>query len=215
MMLVMIAVFSQVFRYNTENYPIYLLTGQVVFAYFSEATNAAMFSIVNGGPLIKKVYIPKYILPIAKIAASSVQLTVSLIAVMIMLILTQSTIHWTLLLSPVLIVYVVIFTSGVGLILATAVVYFRDIVHLYSVFLTALMYFTAIFYPVTILPDLFQKLILLNPLYHYIKYLRMIVISGKIPTLSDNLACMAFSFAFLFLGLYVFRKYQDDFILHI
>ena len=80
-MIVLTIVFSNLFRFDIENYPVYLITGQVMFNFFSEATNLAMMSINDNAQLIKKVYIPKYIFPISKCLSSFVNLIFSLIEV--------------------------------------------------------------------------------------------------------------------------------------
>jgi ABC-type polysaccharide/polyol phosphate export permease len=93
-------------------------------------------------------------------------------------------------------------------------VYFRDIVHLYSVFLTALMYCTPKFYPITVLPDTAINMIRANPLYHIIKMFRKMVMYGELPTLKEHLTCLAFAVVFFAIGLLIFKKKQDNFVMY-
>lgn len=215
MMIVMSIVFSFFFRYEIENYTVYLLTGQLLFNFYSEATNSAMSSIVSSRSLISKVHIPKYIFPMARVMSAFVNLLFSLVAIVIMLIVTKSQIYPTIFLFPISLFYLFIFTLGIGLILSVLAVFFRDIYHIYSVLVTALMYFTPIFYPTSALPDYAIRLIKLNPLYHIVTMFRACVIYGKFPTLNQNLICMGIGTLFLGTGLLLFKKNQDKFVMFI
>ena len=186
MMLVITAVFSLLFRFNIPNYPIYYLTGWVIFNFFSEATNGAMASVTSAAQLIKKVYIPKYIFPLEKALFALVNMC---------------------------------FSVGVGMILSAVAVFFRDIVHLYGVFLTALMYITPILYDDSVIEQSGHFAILTimrcNPLYYFVYFFRQVVMFGSVPSLKTNLACILMCLASLGLGLLVFKKAQDKFILYI
>ena len=215
MMLVITAVFSTIFKFNVENFPAYYLLGALIFNFNNEATMLAMTSIRGGAGLIKKVYIPKYIFPLEKIMYAFVNALFSLIAVIIVLVILKIELTWTILLFPIPLIYVLVFSTGLGLILATMNVFFRDTEHLYGVFVTAWMYLTPIIYPMEILPEMMQKLMILNPLYHYVEYFRMVVLYGMVPSLKENMVCLACSLIFLIIGLIVFKKNQDKFILFI
>lgn len=214
-MLVLTVVFSTIFRFDIPNFPVYLLSGQVVFAFYSEATSMAMNSILGGGGMIKKVYIPKYILPISTVLSSLVNFLLSLIALLFVMLVTGVPFHWTILLVPIPILFILLFSMGIGLILSAAVVFFRDVNYLYGILLTALYYFTPIFYPISIIPDKFRFLISLNPMFHFVEYFRTVAIYGGIPSLWQNVVCLILAFISLAIGLYVFYKKQDRFILFI
>ena len=133
MMLVVTTVFNTVLRIKIDNFPLYYLTGSLIFNFISEATSSALVSIISSAPLIKKVYVPKYIFPVEKTLFSFVNMLFSLIAVIIIMLIYGNQWHWTLLLFPVPLVYALIFAIGFGLILASINVFFRDVGHLYSV----------------------------------------------------------------------------------
>lgn len=122
------------------------------------------------------------------------------------MIVTDADFHVTLILLPVAFIYMLLFSLGVSLILSVSVIYFRDIKHLYGVFLSALNYLTPIFYPTSILPDWVKSWMFLNPLYDYIEFLRDILLYGKWPTWEENLLCMACSIGFLFVGMWVLKS---------
>lgn len=215
MMLVLTVVFSTVFRFDIPNYPVYLLTGQLLFNFYSESTTMAMDSILSGAALIKKVYLPKYIFPLSRVLSTFTTLLFSLLALFIVMIVTSTSFHITLILLPVVFLYMLIFSLGVSLILAVSVVYFRDIKHLYGVFLSALNFLTPIFYPTSILPEWLKSWMIFNPLYDYIEFLRDILLYGRWPTWEENLLCIACSIGFLAVGMWVFEKHQKNFILYI
>lgn len=99
----------------------------------------------------------------------------------IVMILTQAPFYPTLLLLPIPIFYTFIFAVGLGMLLAALTVFFRDIAHFYGVFILAWTYFTPIFYPVEILPQAALTLMKLNPMYHYVSYMRNLILYGQVP----------------------------------
>lgn len=215
MMAVMAIVFSYFFRYEIENYTVYLLSGQLIFNFYSEATNNAMSSIINSRSLINKVHIPKYIFPLSRVISAFVNLLFSLIAILIMLVITKSTIYPTVFLFPLPLIYLFLISLGIGLILSVLTVFFRDVYYIYSVILTALMYFTPIFYPVSILPDYAMNLMKFNPLYHVVNMFRNCILYGKFPTFSENLICLIMGLGLTCVGLLIFKKKQDNFVMYI
>lgn len=152
MMVVITIVFSTLFKQNIPNFPIYYLSGSLIFAFNSESTTTALNSIISNASLIKKVYIPKYLFPLSNVLSGLVNLGFSLIAMFIVMLITDAPFHATLLLLPIPIFYTFLFSVGLGILLSAVTVFFRDIAHFYSVFILAWTYFTPIFYPVEILP---------------------------------------------------------------
>lgn len=220
MMIVLTIVFSHLFRFDIKNYPIYLLTGQIMFTFFSESTSSAMRAIIDNASLIKKVYIPKYIFPVSKVLSSFFNLIFSLLAIILVtigMILLGNNVNltWTFLLFPVPLIFILTFSIGIGLILSCYAVFFRDLIHLYSVGLTAWMYLTPIFYPVSIIPQKYLILIKLNPMYYFVEYFRKITFYGTLPTLKETLICILIDVIFLIIGLLVFYRKQNKFILHV
>ena len=214
-MLVLTMVFSFFFRFEIPNFPVYLLSGQIIFGFFSEATNLAMGSVIGASGVIRKVYVPKYIFPLSRVLSSLVNLFFSFIAFLFVFLITRADFHWTMLLIPVPIIYTFVFSLGVGLLLSSMAVFFRDLTYLYGVFLTLLSFMTPVFYPVAIIPERVQTVIGLNPLYHFVDYFRSLAINGVIPGLWSNIVCISFSLAALCSGLYVFMSQQDKYILYI
>ena len=172
---------------------------------------------MSAAPLIKKVYIPKYIFPLEKCLFSLVNFFFTLIAVIIVMLCQGVIPSVTAILFPVPLVYCFIFVCGVSLFLSAATVYFRDIQHLYGVLLTILMYLTPLIYPIELLEEhaFVLSIVKMNPLTHYVEYFRNLVMYNTIPGLEENLICLAVSLLALLIGGFVFRKSEGKFILHI
>lgn len=215
-MAVMVVVFSQIFRFDVENYPVYLIIGQTLFNFMSEATNQAIYSILGNAPLLKKVYVPKYIFTLSRVTSSLVNLVFSLGAMLIVFIVTKVQFSWYMLLIPIVLIELYIFCLGLGLFLAQAAVFFRDIQYIYSVFITVWMYLTPVFYPITILPDNIRNLVVsLNPMYFYIDQFRTIVLEQQFPASGSMIGGIVAAFIALCVGIWSFLKAQDKFILYI
>lgn len=215
MMVVITIVFSTLFKQNIPNFPIYYLSGSLLFSFNSESTTTALNSMIANSSLIKKVYIPKYLFPFSNILSGLVNLGFSLIAMFIVMVITRAPFHITLLLIPIPIFYTFLFATGLGILLSALTVYFRDIAHFYSVFILAWTYFTPVFYPVEILGERAMMLMRLNPMYHYITFMRELVLNGNFPSMKENLLCMVMGLFMVALGLLVFYKKQDKFVLFV
>lgn len=215
MMIVVSAVFSFVFRFNIEKFPAYLILGQIMFNFFSEATQFSLVSVLHSGQLIKKVYVPKYIFPISKTLFSGLNFLITFIPALAVLFYYRVFPAVSFLYLPLFLLYFLMFTLGVGLILATAEIFLRDVQHLYGVLLLALGYLTPIFYPVDSLSAPMQFALKLNPLYHYLQYFRDLMFYHNCPTIEQNVICLALSLLVLGIGVAFFAKKQKKFILYI
>ncbi|XOK60432.1 ABC transporter permease [Paenibacillus elgii] len=214
MMAVTSIVFSSLFKTDIAHFPVYFLTGSILFTFNSEASTQALMSIISNAGLIKKVYIPKYLFPFSRVLSSMVNLVFAFISLLLVMLFTGAPFKLTILLFFVPIFYLVLFTSGLSLILSSLTVFFRDINHLYGVFTLLWGYITPLFYPISIIPEKFKWVITYNPMYYYIDYFRTLVIDGKVPDLNANLTCFLIGAVTLIVGLFVFYRKQDKFILH-
>lgn len=215
MMCVMSFVFTTIFQSNIPNYPLYLICGQTLWNFFNEATNRAMFSIIDNGQLIKKVYIPKFIFPLSRVYSSFVMMSFSLAAILIVMVFTRAQLHLTLLLFWLPLILLFFFCCGVGLVLAALATYFRDVTHLYGVLTTLWMYITPIFYDMSILPRQVQNVLSLNPMNHYIAFFRSLILYGELPGVQTWAMCIGAGAAAMAAGLAIFRRLQRNFILYI
>ncbi|MEG0322371.1 MAG: ABC transporter permease [Raoultibacter sp.] len=216
MMVVMSVVFTNVFRWgNIEHYPLYLILGLILFNFMTNATSSAMTSIIGAASLIKKIRINKMVFPLEKVIFELVNFAISLVAVALVMIYFQVFPTFNILLLPLLLVYVIIFCTGLGLLLSALSVFFRDVIHLWSVIITAWTYATPIFYPLELLTEEIQQLMLFNPMYHYVTYFREIALWGQTPGITENLICFGMAAITLLIGAIVFVKAQKKFILYV
>lgn len=208
-------VFSTIFKSTIPNFVIYLLSGIICYNFFSEATNMCLMSIIGNASLINKVYVPKYIYPFSRTLSSGINLLLSLIPLLIMLFVTRTPITTAILLLPFVLLMLFLFSYGVGLILATMMVFFRDTQFLWGIFSMLLMYLTPIFYPETIIPSQMMTVYKLNPLYHILRFIRSLLIDGVSLEPKAYLYCVILCVVPFLVGVVIFRKQQDKFVLNI
>lgn len=217
LMTIMAIVFSQMFkRANIPNYPVYLMSGQVLFNFMNQSTHQALGAIVGNAALLKKTYLPKYVFVVSKITSGLIDCFFSFGALLIVMIFTHGYFSWYLLLFPFVLVQLYIFTIGLGMFLAAYNVFFRDIQHIYNAVTTAWMYLTPMFYPIEDLPERLRWCVVhLNPLYAYISQLRCLTLYGTWPDSHMVLYGCVDAFLMLVIGVWLFARKQDDFILYI
>lgn len=216
MMIVLLIVFSALFKNNIENYAVYLLSGRILYSFFSDSTNFAMNSVVGNAGLIKKVYIPKYIFPLSKVCSSFIVFLISMTPLILVMVLTgvDFTYHMIFVLLPL--AYIFLISLGIGLILSVINVFFGDIKHLYSIVLLVLMYMTPIFYPPEIIPNKYLSVIeIVNPLFIVVKLFREALYGNMFSSLLDHFHAIIYCIIYVGIGLYVFYKKQDKFIFYV
>lgn len=215
-MIVLTIVFSTMFSRDIENFPVYLFCGQLLYNYMNNSTHQAIFSITGNAALLKKTYVPKYIFTVARITSGLVDCVFSLGALVIVMLVTGAKFSWHGLLFPVVMVQLYLFCIGLGLFLAQANVFFRDIQYIYNAVTTAWMYLTPILYPIEMLPESISWLIRhLNPLYFYVAQFRDLVYYRQLPGFGIQLAGWGAAFLMLAIGIFSFRRSEDKFILYI
>lgn len=219
-MLVLAFVFSSIFGRNNidMDYPVYVLSGNIVFNLMRVATSNSLTSIVDNYDLLTKTRVPYSIFPISQNFSSAVNFGFSLIALIVVMLVRMSAgvkFYWSMLMIAIpWLPSILLFSIGISLILCAIYVRFRDIKHIYNIFLTLWMYMTPIFYSYSILPDLVQKVIIFNPMYHYTLYFRN-VLMGIIPNIYEHLICYGVGIIFFAAGALIFRLTRKKFILYI
>ncbi len=214
-MSVMALVFTNVFKFSTPgvNYLSYLMSGLVMFNYFSEASNLSMSSVVANFSLINKVYMPKYIFPLSKCVFVGINFLLSLIPLYAILIFTGTGINVYHLLLPFVYICLFMFTLGMSLILATVAVFLRDMFYIYGVILNLWTYLTPIMYDIAIIDNpMLQTLFKCNPMYWFVYFARRIMLYHTIPEPNAWIYCFLLGVVFLVIGVIVFKKNQNKFI---
>ena len=215
MMIILSIVFSSIFKFDVENFPLYVLSGQVIFNFFNDSTTSSMSAIISSASLIKKVYVPKYLFVLSRVMSSFINLMASFTALLLVMVATRAELHWTVFLSVIPLAMVVLFSFGVGMFLAAITVRFRDVIHLYSVFTTGLLYLTPVIYPMAALPDVVKTIVMINPLTNYLLMFRDVMFNNTLPSVFSVLLGIAEAALALALGLYVLYKNQDEFNLNL
>lgn len=196
-------------------YSMYLLIGIVLFNGFNDCCNQAMRAIVGNASLITKVYVPKFIYPVSKVLSAGINILLSMIPLLAVALINRLWPCPAWICIPIALVLLIMFTMGLGLLLSSLMVFFRDVEFLWGVFSTVWMYATPIIYSIELLPGWVQKLEIINPLYHYIDYMRTIVIDRAFPSMSQFLFCLIIAVVMLVIGGIVFHKTEDKFIFYI
>ncbi len=216
-MAVMALVFSNIFKFSTPgvNYLVYVLSGLVMFNYFSEASNLSMSSVVTNFPLINKIYMPKYIFPLSKCLFVGINFLLTLIPLYLVILLTGTGLNIYHLFLPYAYICLFIFTLGIGLILSTISVFLRDMFYIYGIVLTLWTYLTPIMYDISLISAKLQVFFKLNPMYHYINFIRRIILYHELPSAFTFAVCGISSIVVLIIGLIAFKKNQDKFIYYV
>lgn len=216
-MAVMAIVFSNVFKMSTPgvSYLAYLLSGLIMFNYFSEASNLAMSSVVGSFSLLNKIYIPKYIFPLSKCLFVGINFLLTLIPFYVVLIATGTGVNIFHVMLPYAFICLFMFTLGMGFILSAVSVFLRDMFYIYGIIVMLWTYLTPIMYDIKLISEQLQPWLKLNPMYHYVNFVREIVLYGRIPQPFTWATCAISSIVVLLIGVLVFKKTQDKFIYYV
>ncbi|WP_407844382.1 ABC transporter permease [Desulfovibrio falkowii] len=215
MMTILTFVFSNFFRFAIENYPLYVICGQILWSFFNECCARSMGVIAGNGMLIRKICIPLSVFPISSAVSSLITMFFNLLCVIIVMLVTGANFYLTIFLFFIPVFLLFIFSCGFSLALSALALKYKDVNHLFSVVLLAWMYASAIFYPLEIVPEYVRDFILYNPIYIYIDFFRGLVIYGVLPSAQTILVSTVFSGISFVFGLLVFNSMKKDFILYV
>lgn len=227
-MIVLSVVFGGIFGKHDKYiicYPVFLFTGRLLFSFFTSSTKQAMTAFRRNQAIIKKVYVPKYMYPLSSIFSNFVTFAISLICLICVWIFfkltgisggDELTITWYALLCVVPMFLILVFSTGVGMILSVLCVYFRDIEYIWDVVCQLLFYMVPIIYTLqSIKTPWIQIVIKINPLYSMIELFRQCVLYGYIMSGKLLLYASVVSFVTLAVGIWFFNKKSDDLIYHL
>ena len=214
-LLVMSLVFREFFGRTTPHYTIYLFSGNLLFSYFSDATNGGMRSLVGNAGIFSTINVPKYMFIFARSVQSFLNFLLTLVVFFIFVALDGLPFRpsFFMLIYPIL--CLTVFNLGVGMILSALFVFFRDIEYLYSVFTLLLMYMSAIFYNIEIYSPQVQRIFYMNPVFTYINYFRIAVIDGNLPSIQYHLLCAFYAILLFGIGFLIYRKYNYKFLYYV
>lgn len=212
---VLVIVFGTLFNNKQPEYPLYIIIGRLLYSFFQTATKTSCKSIRANSGMIKKVYIPKYLYPLADVLFNFVIFLISLLVLIPVSIYTRTmptSRIWHLLPA---IAYILLLALGCGLILSTLNVFFRDIEYLWNVLLLLIMYLCAIFYyPERLLKSGWFWILKYNPIFCIIDLARSGLLNYSMSWW-NLLYPLVFSCVTVIIGIIFFKLNQDKFILHI
>lgn len=215
MLLVMKVVFENFFGHGINHYTTYLFCGNLVYTWFSEATNLGMRSLVGNSGIFTKVNVPKYIFLLSGSVQTLINFGLTMLVFFLFCALDDIAFTWRFLLLVFPIVTLFLFNVGVGLVLSALHVFFRDMDYIWRVFLLLLMYGSAIFYPVDRLSPKVQVVFAFNPVYRHIAYFREVVLAGTVPGWQTHLTLIGFAAVVLLLGGWMYKRYNTKFLYYV
>ncbi len=209
MMIVLTVVFSRLFH-TVEQYPAYVLSGLIAWAFFSQTTTAALAQNIWGGSLLHRIYLPRTSFTVAAIGTGLANFLLSIMPLIIIMAITKTPIRLTMLFIPYAMLLLAAFALGIGLLLSTLAVSFPDVVEMYQIALTAWMYLTPIIYPLDIIPLAYRGWLLnFNPMYYLLQVFRLPIYEGVLPSLQTVAISSAIALLTLILGWAVFSRNAD------
>ena len=205
-------VFGYIFDRLDTGFIVYLLTGTLMFSFFSNATTAGMFSMYSNGSILSKVKVPKALFVLSSNSAAPFNCFLTLIVYFGFMLVCKVNFgpHLLLMIYPIL--CLIVFNIGMSYVLSALFVFFRDVQYLYQIFTMLLSYLSAIFYEIKAFPEHFQMLFYINPIYEYISYMRELVMQSSIPSFKHHVVCLAFSLGMLGIGLLIHKKTEQKFV---
>lgn len=204
-------IFPYIMRMQMDNYLVYLITGIIPWTFFTTAINVGMVSILVNANIIKKVYFPRIILPIASVTSAIVNFLISCLIILVFVIFSGIGLSLNLLYLPIVIIIQYTMLLGITFILSAIDLYFRDIENIMIFFLNMLFYATPILYTPDIFPKKISFIIKLNPMAHLINAYRDIFYYKISPDLLSLGIVGIFSVVILIAGYLIFDKLQKGF----
>ncbi len=221
MTLVFTVVFTLMIPSNIPNYPVFFMCGFLPWTFLASSLNGATGSIINNSNLIKKVYFPRDILPLADVLANLVHFLVALLVLFAMVYAFQMKLTPAVLMLPLIILTQLMFVAGLALLLSTANVFYRDTQHILSVVIQAWFFLTPVFYPITVLPESAEILGFtlnvqlwvrrLNPMASLIASYRDVIYRGDFTGLDFFLRTFVTCLITILIGYYVFCRFSSLF----
>ena len=172
MLVVLTVVFSQLFRFDLPNYPVYLLSGIVFWTFFAQTSSAIANHLLWGTTLLSRIYVPRTVFALSATVTGLINFAISLVPLFAIALLAGVRPDVSLLLVPFGMFLAAAFALGVGLLLSTIALEFADILDMYQIVISAWYFLTPILYPQQIFPDAYRWALNLNPVYHILEVFR-------------------------------------------
>jgi len=210
-MVAMAVVFSAILAKSVPGYSVFLLSGIVIWNFFSQASTQAMMDFMYSGSLVAQVYMPKSVFAFSSIGTHLVNLGLACIPLFIIDLIVGRPITPALLFLPVSVLLVAMFTLGTGLLISSLAAFFADVINIFNLSIQLLMFLSGVFFSVDIMPEALQKVIFLLPTYQMVTIFRYPIYEGRIPPTESLIYFSAWAVGLLLLGLFVFTRLSDEY----
>ncbi len=210
MMVVLTLVFSHLFRFELAHYPVYLLSGTLIWTFIAQGSTGAMSQLQWGSSLLAKIYLPRTIFALSAIGTQAVNLVIATVPLLALTVLLGIPVTPALLWLPVPMVLAAAFALGTGLLLSSVAVAFRDVIDMYQIVLSAWYFLTPVMYPRSILPPEYNWLVDLNPVYYLVESFRYPIYLGSAPPLEMLVPAALASLVSLAAGWVLFSARADE-----
>lgn len=211
MMMVYVVVFSHVLRIKVDNYPVFLLAALVPWTFTQSSISAASRSLVDNSTLLKKIFFPREIIPLAEILSSAISFLISLALLVVILLFFRVVPGVPLLFLPVVLLLQIMFCSGMGLILSSFYIRYRDIKQILEVAFRFWFYLSPVIYPLDYVPERYMALYRLNPMVGFSGFYRDIFVNTAYTDRFQLIYCTAVSTGMFLIGFWVFGKRKRHF----
>ncbi len=213
--LLMAAVYTLAFKYvvrvRIDHFPVFLLSGLLPWLFLTTALSGATNAITANGPLVRKVAFPRAVLPLSAIASQFVQFALMYVVLIPFAVFLGTGLSAVFPAVILLMVLQLLFTSGLGLALATAHVYFRDTRHLLEVLLQVWFWLTPIVYSLSLVPAEFRPYFSLNPMAHFVSSYHTVVLEHHLLSAPTLAALVTIAAGTALAGLAVFFRHERRF----
>lgn len=212
--LIFILIFNYIFGHafpQIKNYPLYAVTGIIIWTLFPVATNAIIGSLLENAGILKSIAINPLTFPKASLISSAINFYLLLIPFTAIMLWVGFIPTWTVLPGILILHIYLIFILGLGYLLAALNIFYRDIGLMWNTLMPALFYFTPIAYPVELIPENIRWALQLNPIYYFVDGFRKCIYMGELPTMFDWGMMLSMAIGFLAVGTLVFKKLEKKF----
>lgn len=213
-MILLTIIFATLFGKDIINYPVYFLSGKCIFDFFNLSTSLSTNSLKGNKNILCRTNAPKYIFVLGSVISEFINFLITLVILVFVMIVTNVSFNFVFMpLSIIPVLSLVMISIGISLMLSIFCVYYTDVQHLWSIVSLLLMYASAIFYPMDIIPNPFHDYMILNPIFWVIDQFRNLVIYETIPDPLNIINLLLISLITLVIGILIFKKFEHKIIM--
>ncbi len=212
---IMMFIFKNLFGRNKPHYTIYMFIGILSYNYYNNATTTGMQSFLSNAGIMQKIKLPNWLFPLSKNVSAMLNFLITCAIMIVFIAVDHLKVRWTIILLLYYFILFFFFNLGVSLILASMYVFFKDVQYLYHIFNRLLYFCCAIFWTTDHMSERAQQLMLINPVYDFILYGRMIIINGEVPSLMLHLILLGYTVLVMLIGILVYRCNRNKFVFYL